>query len=814
MKTNFYQALICKKALVLLFALGFFSQANATQVDVFMQKAKPVWAAGREKEMNVNLGFRTVFQASAGNPVKVKIAASTIYRIFLNGEFLGSGPARAAHGWFRVDEYDLDSRLRAGENILAIEVAGYNVNSFYTLDQPSFLLAEVEADGKVIRATGAGKDFEAFLIKERLQKTERYSFQRPFTEYYRMKAGYDHWRNSSKPLADKIKLATFPAVKLLPRRVQMPEFNIVRPVSVYSKGTVKHVKPEKYHKDRSLTAIGPQLKGYTEAELEVVPPSQEIQEIVNASNEIVNKPVSSPGTLALKGNEFCIFDMGTDLSGFIGAKLHCDKPTRLYFYFDEMLTDGDVNTRQRMKDVCNQIVYELDAGDYNIETLESYTFKFMKAIVLEGECKIDDFYLREFEYPENKNASFASGNYKLNAIFDAAKQSSRQNAVDVFMDCASRERAGWLCDSYFASVMEKEFTGKSDVAHNFLENYALPDTFAYLPKGIIPMCYPADFYNGQFIPNYALWFIIQVNDYAAKGGDPALIARLEKRVEGVLKYFESFENEDGLLEKLQSWIFVEWSKANSFVRDVNYPTNMLYSAALRAAAQTFNNVAWADKAERIRQTVIRQSYNGNFFIDNANRINGKLTLTQNMTEVCQYYAFYFNIATPESHPELWKRLVNEFGPNRDDKLVYPDVFRAAAFMGNYMRMDLLSRYGLQNQMLLEIQDYFFYMADKTGTLWEHASNQASCNHGFASYIGHVLYRDILGISRIDYIKKEITVRFTDIVLDSCSGSIPIGDDFVALKWKRTGNVIDCSLKAPAGFNVKIENRSSAILKQL
>jgi alpha-L-rhamnosidase len=438
----------------------------------------------------------------------------------------------------------------------------------------------------------------------------------------------------------------------------------------------------------------------------------------------------------------------------------------------------------------------------------------MKAIVLEGEFKIDDFYLREFEYPENKNASFASGNYKLNAIFDAAKQSSRQNAVDVFMDCASRERAGWLCDSYFASVMEKEFTGKSDVAHNFLENYALPDTFAYLPKGIIPMCYPADFYNGQFIPNYALWFIIQVNDYAAKGGDPALIARLEKRVEGVLKYFESFENEDGLLEKLQSWIFVEWSKANSFVRDVNYPTNMLYSAALRAAAQTFNNVAWADKAERIRQTVIRQSYNGNFFIDNANRINGKLTLTQNMTEVCQYYAFYFNIATPESHPELWKRLVNEFGPNRDDKLVYPDVFRAAAFMGNYMRMDLLSRYGLQNQMLLEIQDYFFYMADKTGTLWEHASNQASCNHGFASYIGHVLYRDILGISRIDYIKKEITVRFTDIVLDSCSGSIPIGDDFVALKWKRTGNVIDCSLKAPAGFNVKIENRSSAILKQL
>ncbi|MDR0560908.1 MAG: hypothetical protein LBG92_12145 [Prevotellaceae bacterium] len=802
------------KLSLLLFAIGFAFQLDAAPENIDMQKAKPVWAAGREKEMNVNLGFRTVFQTSGEGRTKVKIAASTIYRAFLNGAFIGSGPARAAHGYFRVDEYDLSDMLGAGENVLAIEVAGYNVNSFYTLDQPSFLLAEVEANGKIIRATGNGKDFEASVIKERLQKTERYSYQRPFTEYYRMKAGYDRWRSESKPFADKVKLAVFPAVKLLPRGVAMPPFNIVNPATVYSKGTVKRIKPEKYHKDRSLTAISAKLKGYAETELEAVPPSQEIQEIVNASSEIVNKPVHSSGTVNLKNNEFCILDFGTNLSGFIGAKLHCDKPTRLYLYFDEMLTDGDVQTRRRMNDVCNQIVYELDAGDYNIETLESYTFKFMKVIVLEGECRVDNFYLREFAYPENPRATFASSNYKLNAIFAAAKQSSRQNAIDVFMDCPSRERAGWLCDSYFASVMEREFTGKSDVAHNFIENYALPDSFRYLPKGMIPMCYPADFYDGQFIPNYSLWFIIQVNDYATKVGDAALVARLKQRVEGILKYFEAFENEDGLLENLKGWIFIEWSRAGDFVQDVNYPTNMLYSAALKAAAQTFNRADWSDKAERIRQTIIRQSYNGKFFIDNANRKDGKLTPTQNMTEVCQYYAFYFNIATPETHRELWRRLVNEFGPNRDDKNVYPDVFRAAAFMGNYMRMDLLSRYGLQSQMLLEIQDYFFYMADRTGTLWEHANNRASCNHGFASYIGHVLYRDILGIANIDYQKKEITVCFTDAPLASCSGSIPVGDEQVSLQWQRSGNEIAYSLKTPAGYRVKIENRSASKLREL
>jgi alpha-L-rhamnosidase len=629
-----------------------------------------------------------------------------------------------------------------------------------------------------------------------------------------MKTGYDLWRSSSKTPLEKIKLATFPAVKLLPRNVLMPEFGILNPLAVYAKGTVKKIKPETYKKDRSLAAIGPLLKGYTEAELEVFPPSMEIQEIVTDTKEIVNKPIASQGTLPLKANEFYIYDFGTNFSGFLGAKIKCTSPTRLYFYFDEMLTDDDVKTRQRMGDVCNQIVYELGAGEYDLETLESYTFKFLKVIVLEGECQIEKVYLREFAYPENKNATFSSNNFKLNKIYDAAKQSSRQNAIDVFMDCPSRERAGWLCDSYYAAIMEKEFTGKSAVAHNFFENYALPDSFKYLPEGMIPMCYPADFYDKNFIPNWSLWFLLQVEDYANRGGDPALIAQLKPRVEKLLQYFAKLENEDGLLEKLEAWVFVEWSKASSFTQDLSYPSNMLYSAALKSAAKVYGNTVWAQKAENIRKNILKQSYNGEFFIDNAIRENGKLKLTGNTTEVCQYYAFYFNIVSPASHPELWKKLVTEFGPNRDDKTVYPNVFRANAFMGNYMRMDLLSRYNLQSQMLLEIQDYFFYMADKTGTLWEHSASSASCNHGFAAYIGHVLYRDVLGISNIDYINKEITIRFTDIVLDHCSGSIPIENEWIGLQWKRSGNNISYSLTIPKGYKLKIENLSSAKLEQV
>jgi alpha-L-rhamnosidase len=802
-----------KKTTLIFFLLtvcNLFLQAKEYPV-VSMQKALPVWAEGREKEMNLNLGFRANFQAKKGQNVKLEIAASTLYRVFLNGEFIGSGPARAAHGYFRIDEYELRNRLIKGENTIAVEVAGYNINTYYTLDQPSFLLAEVTVDGKVALATGSEGDFEAFQIKERLQKVERYSFQRPFTEYYRMQNGYDRWRTASDIPVEKLKLTVFPTPKLLSRNVLMPEFKVLHPVEIYAKGNLQKRKPDKYHKDRSLTGISPVFKGYAEPELEIPPVSQEIQEILTVSQHILQAPFSSEKSLSLKSGEFYTADFGTNLSGFIGVKIKCNAPSRLLLHFDELLTDGDVAGFLRMRDVCNAIVYELAPGEYDLETLESYTLKYLKIMLTEGDCKIEKVYLREFAYPENKNASFVCSNPKLNKIYAAAAQSSRQNRMDVFMDCPSRERAGWLCDSYYAGIMEKELTGYSTVAYNFLENYALPETFEYLPEGMIPMCYPADHNNGNFIPNWSLWFIIQLEDYARRDGDSKLIAKLKPRVEKLLQYFSSFENEDGLLEKLKAWVFVEWSKANSFTQDVNYPSNMLYAAALDCAARLYGNKDYAEKSAHIRRTIVRQSYNGSFFIDNAVRKDGKLTLTDNTSEVCQYYAFFFDIVNPDSHPELWKKLVSEFGPHRNPEVTYPKVFPANAFMGNYMRMDLLSRYGLQNQMLSEIQDYFYSMAIQTGTLWEHMQSSASCNHGFASYIGHVLYRDVLGISNIDYLKKEITVRFSDIELENCRGTIPVEEEVIALKWKRSGDTIIYSLQTPAGYKVKVENTSSAKL---
>jgi len=779
---------------------------------VHLVTGRPVWPAGRESEKNLLVGARAAFHAPSGRDVLLRVTASSLYRASLNGTFLGHGPARGPHGHFRVDEWNLTGRLQPGTNTVALEVAGYNANSYYLLDQPSFLQAEVVSGGKVLAATGEeGVDFEFAILPERVRKVQRYSFQRPFIEVYRLAAGYDRWRKDLSASLTTVETAVMTPGALLPRRVPYPAFEKRPPVWEVARGTVERDLPVEHPwKDRSLTQIGPKLGGFPEAELDLVP-SLELQAIKTASQVEIDRAHDADSKLALDRNDYAILDLGTNLSGFIGARIVCAEPTRLYVLFDEILTGGDVDFKRL--GCVNALLYELEPGKYDVESFEPYTLRYMKLLVLEGACAVDRIFLREYANPDIWEAHFACPDPRLLELFAAGRETFAQNAVDLFMDCPSRERAGWLCDSFFTARTAFGLSGDTRVEHNFFENFLLPDRFEFQPDGMLPMCYPADHNDGVFIPNWALWFAVQLEEFDARCGDRSIIESLETKVMGLFEYFEPFRNDDGLLEKLESWVFVEWSAANSFVQDVNYPSNMLFAAALGAAGRIYDRPALLAEAQKVRAVIRAQSFDGEFFVDNAVRkdaaagTDGTLSVTRNRTEVCQYFAFFFDIATPETHPALWKTLCDSFGPDRAETKAYPEIHMANAFIGNMLRMEILSRHGRCQQILDESIGYLLYMAERTGTLWENVGAHASCNHGFASHIVHTLYRDIVGIHRIDPRERTVTLRFTDVGLPWCEGRIPLDGGPLSLQWSKSDGKIEYRVRVPAGYRVRVENRS-------
>ncbi|MCR4921499.1 MAG: hypothetical protein K5945_07335, partial [Bacteroidaceae bacterium] len=97
-----------RKLLLLLLTLSLaLSSIAAKPTDLRMCKgfdrAVPVWADGREREQNLYLAFRCVMECGRHMPpTVVRLAASTNYRLTVNGKFVAHGPCVAAHDFYRI----------------------------------------------------------------------------------------------------------------------------------------------------------------------------------------------------------------------------------------------------------------------------------------------------------------------------------------------------------------------------------------------------------------------------------------------------------------------------------------------------------------------------------------------------------------------------------------------------------------------------------------------------------------------------------------------------------------------------------------
>lgn len=768
-------------------------QRATNMTEPFFRQARPVWLAGQETEMNLTVGFRAIICAAAD--ATLRIAACTRYRVWLNGEFLAWGPTRGPHGYYRVDEWDLNGKLYRERNLIAVEVAGYNVNSFELLDQPSFLQAEVRGDGIVLAATGV--NFEALIPGDRVQKAARYSFQRGFSEVYRLQERSLAWRTDPKAVFEGRVPEPQKGKRLLAHHVPLPAFDLRRPIAHVSHGRLKPYAPKSLYTDRSLVNISDQFKGYRLEELEETP-FWDIQKLASVHAEQDGRPYSPNEPFPIPADTWRIIDFGVNLSGFPGLHITCETPARLILAFDEILTNGDVDDKRL--GCINVVDYHLEPGMYALETFEPYTMRYLKLYAIGGSVEVSEAYLREHACPDASQATFCCSDDQINRIFEAARETYRQNAVDLFTDCPSRERAGWLCDSFFTARTALDLTGHTKVEDNFLQNFLLPERFLFLPEGMLPMCYPSDHNDGVYIPNWAMWFVIELEEYRNRGGDPKRIADLKPRVMALMDFLTRYENADGLLEKLEQWVFVEWSRANDFVQDVNYPTNMLYYGCLQSVYRLYNDDAFAKKAEKVKSRILEQSFDGEFFVDNALRNGDALQVTRNRSETCQYYAFFFDIASAETHPDLWRKLRDDFGPIRAEVDRYPEIHPSNAFVGYYLRLELLSRFGEAERILRDIRGYFSYMAEQTGTLWENAGSYASCNHGFASHVAHVLLRDILGV-RVKPLEKRVRFSPPNIHLEWCEGEIPIGDSNISCRWSAKSGMEKTA--APDGWRVEM-----------
>lgn len=702
--------------------------------------AKPIYPEKYLLEKNISLFF--IEEIDLKRNGNLKITSNNIYRLFDNGKLIGYGPSRASHNYFRLDEYHLSK----GHHYLVIELLSSHCNSYYTLNTNPFLVCEIY-DNNIYSYTGLDNHFKCYLNSSRYQKVSRFSYQRTFSESYHFSFNFHDFIEGKINPFSLIECQCFEHENYLNKNVEYVNFPRVGFKQI-EEGKFLYNEQIKPYEDRYMYLN--ELKIFPKNEWEV-----------NPNDYISRLEYSLEKIDCLKQNTFVTYKLDHSYTGFIEFEIECLSDCEIYFIFDEI--DASLGSKEPVKinffrnTTQNIVSYEIKKGLFKHICFEPYTIQYLRLVIKKGEIKIKKIDFIKYESSEINKFKFEIENKKIKKIFSAAINTYAQNSVDILTDCPSRERAGWLFDSYFTSMSEFLITGQNKVEHNFLENYAYLKQYQTLPKGMIPMCYPGEFPDGNFIPNWSMWYILELNEYLKRSNDQNLIDLSKEKIVGLLNYFVNFENELGLLEDLKGWIFVEWSKANDeeFIKGVNFPSNMLYSACLKAAGELLNDYKLIEKSNNVINKIKEYSFNGEFFIDNMIRVNNEFVLTNNITETCQYYAFYFNVATKEEYPNLFETLLKKFGPSRDYEKVYPHVYKSNVLIGDYLRLFILLRYGYLNEVKEETISYFYKMATLTGTIWEHDSVFASLNHGLTSCVLVILVNAIFSFSSFDEKNKII-----------------------------------------------------------
>jgi len=725
--------------------------AEHTSAELF-QRAEPVWAYGTTDPRMDILGFRTVFVAKTSSFGMLRIAGWTSYRVWLNGRLIHYGPARAAKGFFRVENIDLAPFFDQGNlhrYVLAIEVVGYGVETFSHIKQRPFLQAEVTVDSRLIAFTDphAGGFITAHEVTGRMRKVQRYSYMRGFSESYNLANHPDRWKHEPNFSEESLPLEIRSKKKLLPRRVPLQgltkrPFQSMHLWSAFTEGAM----PSRPSRDRTLDLIGKGLEGYLEWELETCP-WLEFQHL--KFSQIEPKPlneifVHEALTFKIDGVSTGIIELSLDARNEPAPFDGEDRgATRVWLVFDEILGTGSPIPDPLRGSCVNIIELYLDSGRTVIQSAEPYTLQYLSVVCLEGSVLVKNINLLEVKRNAlEESFDLPVSDPALASIYHAGIRTLEQNSFDLYMDCPGRERAGYLCDSYFTARSGAKFLGDIESEICFLENFALAPKFDGLPIGMIPMCYPSDTLQETYIPQWPMWLVLQVADFQNRAANNPLIASLKPKLKEFIVWLEQYENEFELLESMPGWNFVEWSKANEFTKGVNFPTNMLYVACLKAFDSLYSAPELLSKGLRIQEKIVQISFDGEFFADNATRVNGQLERTSNRSSICQHLAFFFEIMSRESHPLVWEKLVSDLYPGHCEVGVRPEIAEMNMFVGCVVRWDLLISAGLIEIALAEIKGQCYEMALRTKTLWENRTAEASCCHGFASYISLLIDRGL------------------------------------------------------------------------
>lgn len=769
------------------------------------RKARPVWGERLTRVYNQHLGFGTEVTVPENSRLLLAVAARSYYRMYINGEMRAHGPARAAKGFCRVDELEIQA---SGRVRIAVEVMAYSKDVNYCNDctmEPGLLCSEIsliqpDQTYQVLAATGDG-DFKYQELTFREEVTDLLSHCRGIREHYLLAPDWDQWQTESLEGEQWKEPALLrEEVVFLERRAPYADYHRIPMEQLLE---VKKVVPGKPGNPNELQKIAEMFNpGWYE---KLKGRERFVDQLLGEQEEIFTgrwtrqcDKIILPN---LQGDVAFLFGRARSELGFVKLQVETEKPLILD------VINSDVRNRQGQVDGNTFAVrYELLPGSYELIMFEPMLVKYLKLILrTEGRVEFTMPKLLDDTYPDRHLCTFDSSDGELNLIYEGARRTLRLNTLDIFMDCPQRERGGWLCDAQFTAPGAWMMFGDLRVEKDFIENFMCTRPEDY-KEAFFPEVYPGSprLEKSPGIQSWSFWLLTQFWDYAHRSGDRAFVDECFDRVQAFLDRVSDHVGESGLFENFDI-LFVDWSLSNAefCLYPISIPVNCLIVLAYERMGELYQVERWKQLGARVRARIEEVMEQTGGDSDGCRFEEGRWIGNGCRTETG--IALEFWCGFHQKDKELIRRFTEEMGTApryRPD----PNLGRSNLFIGLMIRFEALAKLGKIQTLLGELKNvYLPQLLNGPGTFYEGIHDPSGC-HGFNANAGAMIVNYAAGLGQPMQALKTVKIAPHPGALLWASAGAFCEDGPLFLFWRadHQEHMLDMELLLPEGWKPKVE----------
>lgn len=520
------------------------------------KNAQWVFADNFSGRQNSYTAFRLLFNLKERcQKLPVRISASDVYMLYVNGKYLGRGPVRSWKHRIGMDKYDIPGFLSEGPNTISALIHNYGI------------------DIGAQEHTRAGFFFDGMSANQTLSTGS--------AEWEAVEL--DFWRQDS------------------PR------------ISLYG-GFNEHVDMDRYNPDiwekgadanlawKNAEIIKDAEKIWTAYEERSIPFLDETY-------------LPAPRLIAVKNGSSMIYDAGRIMSGTIELELETEMTQTVQIsYADRLMIEDRIYSINRdgisdnpEENAKLELIPDHGGPSHSVDVLELKKglnswrgmfnlrgFQYVMLTFQEGLEKVSlkSLKFKEITYPVKEAALFNYDDETLNKIWKASLTTARLCMSETFMDNPSRERQQYGGDGYFQSLYAAYYFGDTKLWLQFLRQFSLGmnKNKAFQSGGPWPW--------NQIIPAWTLLWIESIYEYFKYTGEESIFKELSPKIIDALEWFENFETQDGRLEVREIfdytggkasevvWNYIDWQGVDGQLKgeDAKLTLDCIYCSVLESAS--------------------------------------------------------------------------------------------------------------------------------------------------------------------------------------------------------------------------------------